>query len=245
MADETRKLNHAASELDAAVDMLLEVYTREEIDGLLAQKVTAVPGSGLITDEEREKLAALENYNDSEVKSQIALNRSTLGYQRKNLLKNTAVSQTINGVAFTVNEDGSVTANGTASQTFTFLINSWFDGIPDFLRNSKLTVSGCPKEGQLDSYRIAVHIKTSDASAWVGIGADIGNGFTFDFNDTHKIARVVISVNLETVFNNLTFYPMLRYAEITDDTYEPYKPSVEERLAALEARFAAIEGSGT
>ena len=41
------------------------------------------------------------------------------------------------------------------------------------------------------------------------------------------------------------FAPMLRYAEITDDTYEPYKPSVEERLAVLEEKFAALEGGGT
>ena len=44
-----------------------------------------------------------------------------------------------------------------------------------------------------------------------------------------------ISVAPGKQVENLTFYPMLRYAEITDDTYEPYKPSVEERLAALEA----------
>ena len=30
---------------------------------------------------------ALENYDDSEVKSQTAMNSNTLGYQRKNLLK--------------------------------------------------------------------------------------------------------------------------------------------------------------
>ena len=33
----------------------------------------------------------------------------------KNLLKNNATTKTINGVTFTVNEDGSVTANGTAT----------------------------------------------------------------------------------------------------------------------------------
>lgn len=33
--------------------------------------------------------------------------------------------------------------------------------------------------------------------------------------------------------------------EITDDSYEPYKPSVEERLAVLEEKFAALEGGGT
>ena len=243
MADTYKKLKRTAKEIDDTLDKV-------------ADKVDKISGKGLSTEDftaaEKQKLAGLENYSDNEIRAEaagmaekIALNRSTLGYQRKNLLKNTAVSQTINGVAFTVNEDGSVTVNGTATQTFTFLINSWSDTIPDFLRGSKLTVSGCPDGGQLDSYRIAVHIKTSDTSAWAGIGADIGNGVTFNFNDTHKIARVVISVNSGVAFNNLTFYPMLRYAEITDETYEPYKPSVEERLAILEEKFAALEGGGT
>jgi len=50
-----------------------------------------------------------------------------------------------------------------------------------------------------------------------------------------------LSIHAEVTLENLTFKPILRYAEITDDTYEPYKPSVEERLAALEA---AITGGG-
>ena len=64
---------------------------------------------------------------------------------------------------------------------------------------------------------------------------------TFSFNNIMDKIRVVIAGNAGTVFENVTFYPMLRYSEITDDTYEPYKPSVEERLAALEA---AITGGG-
>ena len=229
MADETRKLNHTASELDAAVDMLLEVYTREEIDGLLAQKVTAVPGSGLITDEEREKLAALENYDDSEVKSQTALNRSTLGYQRKNLLKNTAASRTINGVTLTVNEDGSVTLNGTATTTVFFEIRKGM-----LLETGReYILSGCPAGGSTSSYALLI-VDSSQVRTW-----DFGEGIKFMAASTNYDVKIRINVNYTA--ENLTFRPMLRCAEITDGTYEPYKPSVEERLAALEAVIAGGE----
>lgn len=235
MADETRKLNHTASELDAAVDMLLEVYTREEIDGLLAQKVTAVPGSGLITDEEREKLAVLENYNDSEVKSQTALNRSTLGYQRKNLLKNAAVSQTIRGMTFTVNKDGSVTANGTATATADISIST---KLP--ILNGDYTLTCCPAGGSADSYRAIARIYDSEDNPLTATLIDTGEGLTVTGSDDSYI-NVIIRISSGVTAENLTFRPMLRYAEITDGTYEPYKPSVEERLAALEAVMAGGE----
>lgn len=235
MADETRKLNHTASELDAAVDMLLEVYTREEIDGLLAQKVTAVSGSGLITDEEREKLAVLENYDDSEVKSQIALNRSTLGYQRKNLLKNTAVSQTIRGMTFTVNKDGSVTANGTATATADISIST-----KSPILNGDYTLTCCPAGGSADSYRTTARIYDSEDNPLTATLIDTGEGLTVTGSDDSYI-NVIIRISSGVTAENLTFRPMLRYAEITDGTYEPYKPSVEERLAALEAVIAGGE----
>lgn len=235
MADETRKLNHTASELDAAVDMLLEVYTREEIDGLLAQKVTAVPGSGLITDEERDKLAVLENYNDSEVKSQTVLNRSTLGYQRKNLLKNAAVSQTIRGMTFTVNKDGSVTANGTATATADISIST---KLP--ILNGDYTLTCCPAGGSADSYRAIARIYDSEDNPLTATLIDTGEGLTVTGSDDSYI-NVIIRISSGVTAENLTFRPMLRYAEITDGTYEPYKPSVEERLAALEAVIAGGE----
>lgn len=45
MADDIRRLRHTAEELDEAVDMLLETYTRKEIDDKFAeimQKLTAL-----------------------------------------------------------------------------------------------------------------------------------------------------------------------------------------------------------
>ena len=54
MADDIRKLRHTAEELDEAVDMLLETYTRDEINAEFSE-ITAK-----ITEIET-RLAALEN----------------------------------------------------------------------------------------------------------------------------------------------------------------------------------------
>lgn len=172
------------------------------------------------------------------IKSETALNRSTLGYQRKNLLKNTAVSRTWNGVTFTVNEDGSVTTNGTATANINFVLYEWTD-FPQELSGIDLRLTGCPQGGSLSGYRIAVHRKMTADESYVGVGADVGDGAIV--NTSAKYYRVLIGIGANTAVDGLTFYPMLRYAEITNNTYEPYKPSVEERLAALEA---AITGGG-
>ncbi|MCM1009158.1 MAG: hypothetical protein NC485_14815, partial [Ruminococcus flavefaciens] len=72
--------------------------TFDDIQELRSGKIDKINGKGLSTEDyttaDKQKLSTLENYDDTEVKSEIALNRSTLGYQRKNLLKNTAASRT-------------------------------------------------------------------------------------------------------------------------------------------------------
>lgn len=54
MADDIRRLKHTAAEIDEAIDMLLEVYTREEIDEKISgitEEITAI----------KNRLTALEN----------------------------------------------------------------------------------------------------------------------------------------------------------------------------------------
>ena len=235
MADEIRKLKHTAAELDEAIEMLLEVYTRDEINGFLAGKIDKEPGKGLstndFTDADKSKLGNLENYDDAGIKSEAALNRSTLGYQMKNLLKRTDTSETKNGVTFTVNEDGSVTANGTATDGTA----SHYIGVKITVPAGEYIMSGCPADGSTDTYRMSCY-----NTSWSNAIHDYGGGIKISFTDD-TVRMFTISVAPGKQVENLTFYPMLRYAEITDDTYEPYKPSVEERLAALEA---AITGGG-
>lgn len=221
--------NHASR-----FDMKVLTDNADKIDAALAGKIDKEPGKGLsandFTTEAKEKLSGLENYDDAVIKSEAALSRSTLGYQRKNLLKNTAVSQTKNGVTFTVNEDGSVTANGTATSNAIFTLSEIALTV-----GKKYTLSGCPEGGSSAAFKLY----GLDTTNWAGEGSDYGNGDTF--TNRRSPAQYRIAIYAGYTADNLTFYPMLRYAEITDDTYEPYKPSVEERLAALEA---AITGGG-
>ena len=245
MADETKKLKHTAAELDNAVDMLLEVYTREEIDDLFSQKITAVPGSGLITDDEREKLTTFENYDDTEAKSEIALNRSTLGYQRKNLLMNNCATLTKNGVTATVNDDRSVTLSGqNTAKAFVIFgnfgtgksVQDQMEGNKKFIPNGRYIISG-----GVTGCGIQVCASTDGSNEIVRKTAYLNDeAFTITDSDKYVWFRLLIQ-NGANFSTPVTVYPMVRSEGIGDNTYEPYKPSVEERLAALEEKFAVSE----
>ena len=140
----------------------------------------------------------------------------------KNLAKNNgATSQTLYGVTFTKNADGSVTANGTATANATFYIDN---GYYSDLQGESLTLSGCPSGGSSTTYRIAV-IRSGSA-----IAIDYGNGITFNGRDNQ---RVGITIFTGYTANNITFYPMLRYSSIQDDTYVPYGISNAELTARV------------
>lgn len=191
----------------------------------IANKVDKVLNKGLSTNDftnaDKSKLDSLEGYNITEISSQTAINKSTLGYQRKNLLKNTANSQTKNGVTFTVNEDGSVTVNGTASEFISLPIF----GIPSDLQGKRLTLTGCPSGGNYQTGFALYGNKKSDQNTFI---KDVGDGDTAIV--PNEDCGFYILVRKNATVNNLTFYPMLRFADITDDTYEPYRPSVQEQI---------------
>ncbi len=226
-------------------DMTIITENMEKIDAALFQKINAVTGRGLsandFTDEEKQKLSSLENYDDAGIRSEIAVNRSTLGYQRKNLIKNNCQSRTVNGVAAAVNSDGSITLNGantgSAASVFYFCIengsSSANNSTVKFYPNGRYILSG-----ELDD-RAYIQYCYYDESG-IHTLARTQKNITVTDAMTANSTRLIITAG--AVFNNETIYPMLRCADITDDTYEPYKPSVEERLAALEA---AIMGGET
>lgn len=131
---------------------------------------------------------------------------------RKNLLQNTASSQIKNGVTFTVNNDGSVTCDGTAS-------NNTFFKIGDFsLASQSYILTGCPSDGGNDSYTLRCY-KNGNIK-----GADVGNGF--NINESID-GYIEIRIASGYTCNNLIFYPMIRKADITDDTYESYIENTE------------------
>ncbi len=135
---------------------------------------------------------------------------------RKNLLRNTGTSKTVNGVTFTVNADGSVTCNGTATKNAFFNVNSDADTSAyfNFIENHILT--GCPMGGSLDAYYIRF------LSDGVASNAEYGSGVAINGRDSRTSLKIQIAVASGYTCDNLTFYPMIRKADIEDDTYEPY-----------------------
>ena len=139
----------------------------------------------------------------------------------KNLLPNTASTQTINGVTFTVNSDGSISTSGTASADISYTLITLTQA--EASQYSGCILSGCPSGGADSSYYFKMQ---RNGSPWTGYGTDYGNGVTLATIDAQ--AYIFIGVKSGTNMNGKTFYPMIRLASIEDDSYAPYsKTNVE------------------
>ena len=130
---------------------------------------------------------------------------------RKNLLQNTAISRTVNGVTFTVNDDGSVTCNGTATDIARMNVSAE----PSIFNDVILT--GCPVGGDWVTFQFDILQATSPYSV---LYRDVGSGVRVDTGNIEVYFRIRIASGYTC--DNLTFYPMIRKADIEDDTYEPY-----------------------
>ena len=152
------------------------------------------------------------------VKSDIAVNKATMGCKCKNLLKSTAVTQTINGVTFTVNDDKSITVNGTATSRIVIATGKAY-----IQQAGNYTYTGTPSGGSSATYSMNYR------SGNIYKDTDIGNGVTAQF-EGGKTYEAVIDIRSGVTVSDLTFYPMLRYADITDDSYEPYAEDINTRI---------------
>lgn len=140
---------------------------------------------------------------------------------RKNLLQNTATSQTINGVTFTVNNDGGVTCNGTVSEETQIGVNALFFVPTITLPAGKYILSGCPAGGsEKTTFKQLIYAN----SVW--LENDKGSGANFILTDAGEVSVRIVIYSGYTC-DNLTFYPMIRKADIEDDTYEPYIEDTE------------------
>jgi hypothetical protein len=88
----------------------------------------------------------------------------------KNKLKNAASTITANGITFTVNTDGTFTANGTATATALLQLNV-FSNLN--LQNGNYILSGCPEGGSANTYRLDI---TRSPGSSIN---DIGSGVLF------------------------------------------------------------------
>lgn len=142
-----------------------------------------------------------------------------------NMLPNTASSATVNGITFTVNSDGSVTVNGTATARATKTIHVFAQ---DEYANSisKLYLSGCPSNGSNTTYMLYATIKKRSDNSYVTEKQDVGNGRLIEYdNVTNFIESISILIAAgQTV--SFTFKPMLTVADMPNSDYAHYVPYV-------------------
>ena len=127
-------------------------------------------------------------------------------------------TKTINGITFTTNKDGSITVNGTATDTATFtLVNKTQFGVLSL--GEDYILNGCPASGGLDSFALSI-----ESHDYKQMRADSGDGasFTASYNEYYIFIRVYKGATV----SNKTFHPMIRKADITDSTYEPYQEQI-------------------
>ena len=128
-------------------------------------------------------------------------------------------SSTINGVDFTVNDNGSVTVNGTATANTNFYL--CHDKQLNF-PTGRYTMSGCPKGGSLSTYRMEAYSYSDDNNV-IFSEKDVGDGAKLDLTDDLHFG-VRISIFSGVVCNGLIFYPQIEHGNMAT-AYEPYHSS--------------------
>lgn len=121
----------------------------------------------------------------------------SVGYE--NLLKNTATTQTINGITFTKNEDGTITANGTATANSQLLLTR------ENNEYGNMYLSGC-HSGDGSNYFINLSY-LNENNVWQREQHETGNGLLI----TNSYPKIAVSLYIKSGFscNNLIFKPMI------------------------------------
>ena len=116
-------------------------------------------------------------------------------------------TKTINGITFTDNGDGTITANGTATGAAAFNLQVT---VPIAVKNQKVALSGCPVGGSTSSYFILL---SYGGNSWPETGSGLAAAPT---------APVTIQLRVASgaTVNNITFKPQLELGSVAT-AYEP------------------------
>ena len=135
----------------------------------------------------------------------------------KNLLHITCTSTTVSGVTFTVNSDGTIGVNGTATANVDFSVySSASDGgmVGSYILSSDVINSA-------NTYKLVGRVTNTSTSARRYINTKDGE-MLIATGENEIIDRIYINVQSGITVNNVVFKPMLRLSSVSDSTYEPY-----------------------
>lgn len=168
-----------------------------------------------------------------EIKSVVV---SEIKTNNKNLIPYPYYSKThtANEVTFTDNGDGSVTANGTATSNASFIFSHRIDNSM-ILGAGTYRLSGCPKGATNNTYRLVVARTSESNGTFETLAKDLGEGVEFTLEKDTDI-YVGFEVVKGATVNNAICRPMVRRADVEDDTWELRKESVVTLSKPIELR---------
>ena len=138
--------------------------------------------------------------------------------------------RTTNGITFTFADDGSVIANGTATENADFSVcvrTNFGTDAALMLKPGIYAITGCPEGGSDSTYRIQVQFGDKTGVKY-GLKADYGKGFVFEVTEEHAKYACQIQCHVQKGYTvtDLVFKPMLVRGSVLKE-YQPYKLSRE------------------
>ena len=205
--------------LSAKQGKVLEDGKADKVTSATSGDFAGLDSSGNLTDSGKK---AADFATDDEMSAVVNV------YGAKNLLQNTAVSDTINGVTFTINADRTVTTSGTASADTVFSLNTsanYYNPKSFYPYYGGNILNGCT--GGSDSTYFLYIDYSEDGIAWGGHAVAADGDAVIESNHAYY-SQCGIYVKSGTNMNGKTFKPMIRDSRITDPTYVPYAKTNRE-----------------
>lgn len=146
----------------------------------------------------------------------------------KNILPNSATTQVINGITYTVAADGSINVNGTASaDSILHIIPGTIGKLSAiFSKGGNYIISAGTTGSGVDLFfGIEYTGSTWDIGEWLKYTTQLSKEIYIDgtkLNNSSSNIECYIRVNSGTTVSNIKVYPMLRPSSVRDDTYVPY-----------------------
>lgn len=196
-----------------AVDKPLSAHQGKVLDGKIAENATAIEelNNGKVDKIEGKGLSS--NDYTSEEKTKLG---SIEASQGRNLIPCPSTNKTTNGITYTVQSDGSVVANGTASAENNAYYNFAYKTLKLDDVSYTLSCKGLPKS-------VYVYVYDETISKAVANVSDTPVSKTFVGDSTH-IYSLSINVGKGTTVSNLAIKPILEMGTIAH-AYEPIAES--------------------
>lgn len=165
-------------------------------------------------------------------------------YYRENV---SGKQYTTNGITYTVNSDGSITANGTATAVASFALvgNTGTSQVPYIVLDpeKKYVLSGCPAGGSSTTYCIRCQRLDSSGTVLANL-YDTGEGVSINGSNTYA-AYMYIRIGSGTTVSNLTFYPMFESGSVIHKYVNPRVYSGETVASMINQTATSIKISAS